>query len=900
MIKLLFRPSTWLMERLSYSKKIIVIGSIFVIAASFLSANLYHQLNITIVESEQQLIGIEKVAHISELIRYAQQYRGLSAAIKSGSNSFTEIYNNVSIKIEKHLQEIILDIKPEILAESQYAELKELKETWHVLSMNHVINDLEEDFHEHTQHINHLILLLKIIGDHYKLFTDGDLSSYYLIDSSLYVLPNVAEDLAKIRGIVLSILVKQELTKKQTELLIGLESNIERAFNDLKFASERISKYSPQLEPEISNSYAQLLDAKSSALEIIHKDIFSEKFTTSPLKFYHQITAKIDVTYQLINNVFLPSAQRHIKERISKLYSILVLTISLTIFLWLVCIYLLVGLYLSVRRNIKHVNNILNEYSMGNLEPRIEINTFDEMRSISQSINFMAENFNQMINENRDEKDRFKTLFEKSGDGIVLLDDGKFIDCNERAVEILGYDNKSDLMKTPSELSPEYQPDGQLSTYKSEQMNKKCIEDGSNQFEWIHKKKDGSNFWVDVLLTRLNYKEKNIIHVTWRDISKTKSLELLRDKQAKRLNTTIELAMDASIQMNAKSNIIGWNKQAEEIFGWSKQRAIGQKLHKLIIPKKYREAHLVAINMCLITGKSSMNSKVRITALHANGKEFPVELAVSMIKIGDHVEFSAFIRDLTEQKEYERSIINATQEALSANKAKSQFLANMSHELRTPMHGILSFANFGIKKGGSASPDKIKQYFENINTSAKRLLILLNDLLDLSKLEAGKIELDIKENSLREIVDTCYIEQQQRLKDLDIQLEISSCENGCKGEFDKIAIAQIITNLLSNSIKFSPTSSTIYISISERELELCFVIKDSGIGIPESELTNIFDPFKQSSNTKTGAGGTGLGLAICKKLITAHKGKIWAKNNRDTGTSFYFTIPSKQILNEVI
>jgi len=238
------------------------------------------------------------------------------------------------------------------------------------------------------------------------------------------------------------------------------------------------------------------------------------------------------------------------------------------------------------------------------------------------------------------------------------------------------------------------------------------------------------------------------------------------------------------------------------------------------------------------------------------------------------------------------ALAHSNKQAKSANKAKSEFLANMSHELRTPMHGILSFSNFGIKKSDTASREKLHHYFSNIHLSGNRLLLLLNDLLDLSKLEANKVVLDKNECNLVDIFENCCCEQQQRLNDLSLSLQLVKPDYPIIGIFDGPRIGQVITNLLSNAIKFSTEGGLIVATVSkDKTQEISFSLQNEGIEIPEEELNTIFDAFIQSSKTKTGAGGTGLGLAISTKIIESHKGKIWAENHPKGGTIFKFIIP---------
>lgn len=264
------------------------------------------------------------------------------------------------------------------------------------------------------------------------------------------------------------------------------------------------------------------------------------------------------------------------------------------------------------------------------------------------------------------------------------------------------------------------------------------------------------------------------------------------------------------------------------------------------------------------------------------------EMAVSRKKIEQELRLS---NERLEERVRKRTteLASAVDDANAANMAKSEFLANMSHELRTPMHGILSFASFGIKKI-DVSKEKQRKYFENIKISGNRLLVLLNDLLDLSKLEAGKMDLKLKDNDLVELFNSCFLEQEQRLQDFGIQLDLIA-DKKVVAHLDSIRIGQVITNILSNAIKFTPENSTITVEIKNMaNKSVSFSLQDQGNGIPEEELENIFDAFVQSSRTDTGAGGTGLGLSISKKIIEGHHGSIWAENNAE-GAVIKFILP---------
>lgn len=387
-----------------------------------------------------------------------------------------------------------------------------------------------------------------------------------------------------------------------------------------------------------------------------------------------------------------------------------------------------------------------------------------------------------------------------------------------------------------------------------------------------------------------------------------------------------KLAMDAHSIMamtDVKGTITYINEKFCEISGYSEAELIGQN-HRLLNSGEKPKSYWQEMYRTVASGRL-WHDEIRNKAKDGHFYWVDTTIVPLMDQNNKPTSYIAIRTDITAQKIMQKQVMEyssdleakvsertrelslAKEEAEVANEEKTRFLANMSHELRTPMHAIMSFTQLALKK---ADDDKVQRYLNNILLSGERLTSLLNNLLDLAKLEAKRTEPKFSAGDLADTVSRSTLELDSLLQDKQITILFQSTELSCS--FDPSLITQVIINLLSNAIKFSPDKGTIKIELQTKHQKLRgleqdvaqFSIKDQGIGIPVMELDGIFDKFTQSSATLTKAGGTGLGLPISREIITLHNGVIWAESpvqdsdleteEMQVGAAFHFIIPISQ------
>ncbi len=365
--------------------------------------------------------------------------------------------------------------------------------------------------------------------------------------------------------------------------------------------------------------------------------------------------------------------------------------------------------------------------------------------------------------------------------------------------------------------------------------------------------------------------------------------ELAESEERSRL--VLDTATDAFVGMDSDGRITSWNTQAERTFGWSPAEVIGKPLAETIVPPALREGHVRGLQHFRATGEAPVvNQRLELVALHKDGHEFPIELSISEpIRQGEGFYFGAFLRDITEPRRRQEELRRAKESAEAATRAKSEFLANMSHELRTPLNGVLGYAQ--LLRRDRSLPAHHREAVDSIITCGAHLLDLINDVLDLSRIEADRLEMEAVSTELPQLVTDLglLLAEPARKKGLRYEVDVAS-DLPRRVVLDGRHLRQVLLNLLGNAIKFTERGSVRLAVTRDGAAGLRFDVADTGPGIEPQELQAIFEAFRQTRGGAA-AGGTGLGLTISRRLVRAMGGDLLVESEIGRGSRFWFTVP---------
>jgi PAS domain S-box-containing protein len=487
----------------------------------------------------------------------------------------------------------------------------------------------------------------------------------------------------------------------------------------------------------------------------------------------------------------------------------------------------------------------------------------------------------------------FQDLFDHSSDLIQFLDmNGLIITANPSWLKTLGY--RLEEVRGHSiydYIMPAYRE--HYMQYRTEVVRKR--QPGDISFSLLSK--TGEEVVVEGQVGCV-YQDGEPVYTrgVFRNNTQERAATIALAKNERWLATIIRGAPSAVVIINEKQTVLEWNPKAEAIFGFPAAEVIGRPLADVIIPENYREAHARGMAHFLATGEGPvLNKTIEITALHQEGHSFPVNLSISNVKTETGWIFIAFIADITSYKQLQEEVIRREAQLLQSrlmNEKQDEFLSMASHELKTPLTSLKAYLQLMENIDGENGKLSPAVFLPKALTSAAKLEKLIADLLDVSKIKANRMEYSLEAFDIGELLQECVEDLQQTFESHRLHI-VETLQQQCIA--DRLRVEQVIVNLLTNAVKYSPDADEVQVGVRLQQNEVMVYVKDFGIGISAENQKYLFQRFYRVDSAAGRFQGLGIGLFLSKEIIERHRGRIWAESNEEEGSCFYFTLPLPQV-----
>jgi PAS domain S-box-containing protein len=496
----------------------------------------------------------------------------------------------------------------------------------------------------------------------------------------------------------------------------------------------------------------------------------------------------------------------------------------------------------------------------------------------------------------KENEEKYRLLYESSTESIMIISD-KIIDCNKKTLMVF-HCNKEDIVgKSFLDFSPKHQPNGKSSEFEFMSISRDVLNGETGLFSWQMIDCSGKVIDVEVSMKSIKLKGKKYIIATIRDVTEKNKFQQELQKREQEFKALIENAPDIIARYNRDFKCLYINPVVEKELGIPQNTILEGQILDLPLPEDFESNFYNLIKEVFDSGEE--RTFETYFGLGKDRKFFYLRISPEFNEHGYVETVLVAARDISNLKNTERMLVKAKEAAEVANRSKSEFLANISHEIRTPLNSILGFSE--LLKDIPNQNDKVQKYIRGIYASGRNLLNLINDILDLSKIEAGRLEIEPEPLN---IIHFCEeISQIFSFKTSDKGLNFSfEHQDQVDNWFmlDEKRLRQILFNLIGNSVKFTSEGSvSLHLDldkVDEKTVNLKFIVKDTGIGISEEKQQNLFEPFSPSEgHISKKYEGTGLGLAITKRLVDMMQGEIYVDSQLGVGTTFTVILPNIKI-----
>ncbi len=830
-------------QRLTGKASLVGLLLIFIFPFALVVYQLIAEIDVGIEFAQKERLGIEYNQTLRKLLEPLVEYRRLSHDYLSGDRDLKAKLALQQSQLEAEIQSIdTLDQRLGATLKTT-AQWTAFKKQWQALKNQTSTLNSQESFDAHTVLINDVVSLILHVGDTSNLITDPVLDSYYLMDAVVTKLPPAIETTARVRDLNTDMARDSKITADEKAEITILSSSIKSPNEAVHRGMQVAYGFNSVLRTKLKTNVDQSVTATNEFLELINQQRMSgQRVAILQTDYFLAGTKAINAQFKLYDQVS-PTLDKLLQERINRLTRKK---------------YYILSFSLLVLGTISYV-----------------------FWAFAQSLTKRQQSEKAL----RQAEEKYRQIFENAIHGIFqTTPDGHYLSANPALVRIYGYSSVEELIANLTNIEQ------QLYVSKNRRSEFQCLiqeHDVVSDFESQIYGKDGKLIWISENARAVRDGNGALLYYegTVQDITPRKQAEEALRRSQQRLLFHLEHTSLAVIEWNLDFEVVEWNPAAEAIFGYTKSEAMGHHAAGLIVPESAKN-HVNQVWQALLSqrgGTRSTNDNFT-----KDGRIITCDWYNTVLLDNNNnvIGVTSLVNDITEREQAKAELRQAKEAAETANRAKSQFLANMSHELRTPLNAIIGYSEMLQEEAEDLEQEDFIPDLQKIHAAGQHLLGLINDILDLSKIEAGRMELYLETFDISAMAEDVVTTIQPLVEKNQNSLHVDCANNLGSMYADLTKVRQSLFNLLSNACKFTK-QGTITLTVSRgRDGEdagmpslqtqdwIIFRVTDTGIGMTSEQMSRLFEAFTQAdASTTRQYGGTGLGLAITKKLCQMMGGK---------------------------